>query len=260
MYKLISSISIIDIVDISIVSFVVYRLFVLVKGTRAMQTLKGFLVLIVLFYISSQYHINTIYWIMRNFWTISLVSFVIIFQPEVRKALAQMGQRKLWIKSFFKSEEEFIQEVVRAVTILAKEKIGALIVFEKNMGLKNYIESGVRLDSRVSVELILTIFHPGTALHDGAIIIRGGQIASACCLLPLSQNPDLPSTLGTRHRAAIGLSEESDALIIIVSEETGYISLTMGGKLMKNIKEETLLEMLSLYTSPFQEEEFKSGS
>lgn len=259
MYKLIHSISILDVIDISIVSMVIYRIFIIIRGTRAIQTLKGLFILIILFFVSFQCHLNTIYWILKNFWTIGLVAFVIVFQPEIRRALAQMGQKQLWLKGFFKREEDLIQEVVKAVKALVVEKIGALIVFERNVGLKNYIESGVRIDSRVSAELIMTIFYPGTSLHDGAIIIKGDQIAAACCLLPLSQNPDLTSALGTRHRAAIGLSEETDALIVLTSEETGFISLAMGGKLIRNIDEKTLIEMLILYTSAAKEETFKLG-
>lgn len=254
MYKLIYSISILDIIDISIVSMVIYRIFIIIKGSGAVQTLKGLFVLIVLFFVSSQCHLNTIYWILKNFWTIGLVAFVIVFQSEIRRALAQMGQRQLWLKGFFKREEELIQEVVKAIKALVSERRGALIVFERNIGLKNYIESGVRINGRISTELIMTIFYPGTSLHDGAIIIKEGQIAAACCLLPLSQNPDLSSTLGTRHRAAIGLSEETDALIIVVSEETGIISLAMGGKLIRNVDEKTLVEMLILYASAAKEE------
>lgn len=257
MYKLIPSVGLLDILDISIVSIVIYRIFIIIKGTWAIQILKGLLLLIILFFVSFQCHLNTTYWILRNFWTIGLVAFVIVFQPEIRRALTQMGQKQTWLKGFFKREEELIQEVVKAVKTLASKKIGALIVFERNIGLKNYIESGVKINSKVLAELIMTIFYPGTSLHDGAIIIKEEQIAAACCLLPLSQNPDLTSVLGTRHRAAIGLSEETDALIIVVSEETGFISLAMGGELIRNISEETLIEMLTLYISTTKEESFK---
>ncbi|MDI6785321.1 MAG: diadenylate cyclase CdaA [bacterium] len=257
MYKLIHSIRILDVIDISIVSIVIYHVFIIIRGTVAIQTLKGLFILIILFFVSSRCHLNTIYWILKNFWTIGLVAFVIVFQPEIRRALSHMGQRQLWLKGFFRREEELVQEVVKAARILVGERIGALIVFERNIGLKNYIESGIKINSRVSAELIMTIFYPGTPLHDGAIIIKEEQIAAACCFLPLSQNPDLTSVLGTRHRAAIGLSEETDALIIIISEETGFISLAMGGKLIRRIDEETLIEMLTLYASTTKEETFK---
>lgn len=186
---------------------------------------------------------SIISWILPKLFAIFLLSFLIIFQPELRRGLAQLGQGP--ILGIFFREERIIEEITEAVFSLAKKKIGTIIAIEREIGLKPYIESGVSLDSKVSSELINTVFMPHTPLHDGGIVIQNRRIVAAGCLFPLTQNPRISKTLGTRHRAAVGLTDETDALVIVVSKETGVVSLAREGKLMRNIDRESLTRILN---------------
>ena len=235
------------VLEIVVLWYVFYHLLVFIKGTPAVQVLRGLILLIVLFsislFIAQKLNLTIIIWILPKLFAIFLISFLIIFQPELRRGLAQLGQGP--ILSLFFREERIVDEITEAVYALAKKKIGAIIALERDIGLKPYIESGVLLDSRVSSELISTIFMPYTSLHDGGIVIQNGRIVAAGCLFPLTQNPKISKTLGTRHRAAVGLTDETDALVIVVSEETGLVSLAREGKLIRNIDRESLARILN---------------
>lgn len=243
----IRDISIADIIDILIVSYVIYKLIMVIRGTRAVQLLKGIFVVIVTWVISIWFNLYTLQWVMNQMFTFGLLAVIIIFQPELRRALEQLGRGKLFRRSLTEDDQEFhegIGEVIKAVTYLSKRRIGALIVFERKTGLSDYMESGTELQSKVSSELLTNLFSPNAPLHDGAVIIRQQMIHAAGCYLPLSENPFISKELGTRHRAAIGVSEVSDAISVVVSEETGAISLAMNGQIVRNISEESLISKL----------------
>ncbi len=227
--------------------YVFYHLLVFIKGTPAVQVLKGLILLIILFFIAlfiaQKLNLAIINWILPRLFAVFLLSFLIIFRPELRRGLAQLGQGS--VLSLFIREERIIDEIMDAVFAMAEKKVGAIIALEREIGLKPYIESGVALDSRVSSELINTIFMPHTPLHDGGIIIQNARIVAAGCLLPLTRNPKISKSLGTRHRAAVGLTDETDALAIIVSEETGLVSLAREGKLIRDIDRESLTRVLN---------------
>ena len=226
--------------EIIILWFIYYMVLLFIRGSRTVQLLKGLIVIALLLVATQQLGLTTISWIITKIFPISILAFLIIFQPELRRGLARLGQFGALLK-----EEKIIDEIVKAVSILSKKKIGALVAIEREIGLRPYIESGVPLDSKVTSELINTIFMPNTPLHDGGIIIQGGVIIAAGCLFPLSQDPRLSKTMGTRHRAAIGLTEEADAVVVVVSEETGAISVSIAGKLTRDLDKETLSKILS---------------
>lgn len=245
--ELFADISITDIIDISIVSYVVYKLIMLLRGTRAVQLMKGIIVVLVAWALSVAFNLNTLQWIMNQMFTVGLIAIIIIFQPELRRALEQLGRGRLFSRSSMDEDQDVnirIGEVIKAMNYLSRRKIGALIVFEKETGLTDYIESGISIGGRISSELLINIFIPNTPLHDGAVIIRNNQLMAAGCYLPLSENPFISKELGTRHRAAIGMSEVSDAVCLIVSEETGQISLSLNGQVVRDIKEESLISKL----------------
>ena len=236
------------VLEISILWLIYYIVFLFIRGSRTVQLIKGLVVIVILLVVTQQLGLTTISWIITKIFPISVLAFLIIFQPELRRGLTQLGQFGAMLR-----EERVIDEVVKSVTILSKKKIGALIALEREIGLRPYIESGVPLDSKVTSELINTIFMPNTPLHDGGIIIQGGTITAAGCLYPLSQDPRLSKTMGTRHRAAIGLTEETDAVVVVVSEETGAISISIAGKLTRDLDKETLAKILSnLFSSQKQ--------
>jgi diadenylate cyclase len=230
----------IDILDIIIVSFLFYRLFLLIRGTRAAQMFIGLFFLIVISFVARWLNMNALNWILSSLKTVWVVAFVILFQPELRRALSLLGQNRI-IGYFLKVEESStVSEIVKACHQLTQSGLGAIIVLEKDVGLRNYIETGTSVDARVSAELLVTIFTTPSPLHDGAVIIEKNRIVAAGCILPLSQNPRLAKSLGTRHRAGLGLSEETDAVVIIASEETRTISLAVGGKLKRKLDINTL--------------------
>ncbi|MBH5320252.1 TIGR00159 family protein [Paenibacillus sp. GSMTC-2017] len=236
-----------DIIDIGIVSFIIYKMILLVRGTRAVQLLKGIFVLVATWGISTWFNLYTLKWLMNQLFTLGIVTVMILFQPELRRVLEQLGRGNLFSRTYSQERNavsEQIEEVIRAVQNMSKRKVGALIVFERKTGVTELIESGIAMESKITSELLINIFTPNSPLHDGAVIIRGNQIMAAGCYLPLSENPFISKELGTRHRAAIGVSEVSDALSVVVSEETGQVSLSINGMIVRDINEESLISKL----------------
>ncbi|MCK4236751.1 MAG: diadenylate cyclase CdaA [Candidatus Krumholzibacteria bacterium] len=230
----------IDILDIIIVAFIFYRLFLLIKGTRATQMFMGLFLLIIASFIAQWLNLNALNWIVSSLKTVWVIAFVILFQPELRKALTLIGQNRILGLLIKVEESGTLSEIVKACSQLIVKGLGAIIVIEQDVGLRNYIETGTLLDANVTSELLVTIFTSPGPLHDGAVIIEKNRIVAAGSILPLSQNPRLAKSLGTRHRAGLGLSEETDAIVVIVSEETGMISLATGGKLKRKLDINTL--------------------
>lgn len=241
-------------IDIAIVSYVIYRFLLLIKGTRAVQLLKGLAMLVVASVIAEKLQLTTINWLLSQLRLVIVVALPVVFQPELRRALEQLGRGKFFARPFTLLGTEdmarVINELVRAVQVLAKGKTGALIVVERETGLNDYIETGIRVDALVSAELLINLFVPLTPFHDGAAIIRGDRVVAAGCFLPLSDSPYLSKQLGTRHRAALGISEISDAVVIVVSEETGAVSVAEGGKLTRFLDEKNLRELLQSLLLP----------
>ncbi|SEN38171.1 diadenylate cyclase CdaA [Lihuaxuella thermophila] len=236
-----------DIVDILIVSYIIYQLLILLRGTRAVQLLKGITVLIAIWLISNVFHLSTLQWLIENLFSVGVIAVIIIFQPELRRALEQLGRGGFFGRNRQAEDQiaaKMVGEVTKAAIHFAKKRIGALIVIERQTGLSDYIETGVVLEAKLSSELLKNIFLPNGPLHDGAVIVRNEQIMAAGCYLPLSENPFISKELGTRHRAGIGMSELSDAVVLIVSEETGQISLAIQGNLERGLNEETLVSRL----------------
>ena len=232
-------------IDILLVAALFYRLLILVKGTRSAQMIMGLLVIVLVGLAANYFDLPAVRWIVDNLKTVWLIVFVILFQPELRHALAQFGRTR-YFRSFLRGENYgVLGEVVRAVENLAQRRHGALIVMERNVGLRNFVETGTRVDAKVSAELLVTLFSPGSPLHDGAVLVREDTIIAASCILPLSSNPRTAISLGTRHRAALGLSEETDAAVIIVSEQTGAISVAYRGVLYPRLDEGQLRSELS---------------
>lgn len=248
----ISSFNIIDmlvnVIDMLVVAALIYKLFLWIKGTRAVQLIKGLAVLLVATTISSWLGLYTINWILKNIQGMLIVAIPVVFQPELRRALEKLGRGKFFARPIvFLGEEDaarIISDLVRSVLVLAKNKTGALIVIERETGINDYIETGVKLDGVISGEFLINIFVPNSPLHDGAVIIRGDRVAAAGCFLPLSENPYLTQELGTRHRAAIGITEISDAIAIVVSEETGSVSVAREGRISRHQDEKALREIL----------------
>ena len=220
-----------DIIDILILAYIIYKLLLLIKGTRAMQMIAGIALLFFASFLSGVFHLNTLKTVIDSTISFLPIAVIVLFQYEIRKILARMGTYS-FIKNHESIEEHIIEQLLKAANMLSKEKKGGLIVIERGQGLGQYIETGIPLDAKISFDLIVNIFEPKTALHDGAIIISKGRIAAASCLLPLSSNPHLPPHFGTRHRAGIGITEETDAIAIIISEETGKISFAKNGTIM----------------------------
>lgn len=239
-----------DVVDILVVAFFFYRIYALIKNTRATALLKGLLFLGFLSLLSGSLQLHVVNWILEKLMTVLIVALPVVFQPELRRALEQIGRGKLYISSQVMSEtdwESVIDDVVEASEIMAEKRIGALIVFECSVGLDDYIDSGIRVDGLVSKELLGNIFIVNTPLHDGAVIIREGRIMAAGCLLPLTRDRSLSSEMGTRHRAAIGLSEQADCVVVVVSEETGIISYAYGGHIYRHMDSESLRNRLRTF-------------
>lgn len=236
-----------DVIDVGIVSYIIYQMILLVRGTRAVQLLKGIFILVAVWALSTWFNLYTLKWLMNQMFTFGIVSVLIIFQPELRRVLEQLGRGKMFSRGYSLDKDvvnEQIDGVIKAVRFMAERKIGALIVFERSTGLSELVESGIRMESKITSELLINIFTPNTPLHDGAVIIRANQIMAAGCYLPLSENPFISKELGTRHRAAIGVSEVTDAVSVTVSEETGQVSLSLGGMIVRDINEESLISKL----------------
>lgn len=245
---LISTIRILDIVDILIVSFVFYKLFSMIKGTRATQLIKGILFIFLFDKLSEIFGLYAFNWLLDNAITLGAIALVIVFQPELRRILEQIGTNSILKKNISNGGniklENSVNDIVRAMFSLAEKKIGALIVIERKTGLKEIIETGILINSEISYELLMNIFIPNTPLHDGAVIIRKDRIVSASCFLPLSDNKDISMELGTRHRAGIGMSEKSDSIVLIASEESGGVSISEKGVLHRHLSEEYVREYL----------------
>lgn len=228
----------ITILDVLFVWFVIYKLITLIRGTKAVQLLKGIFVIIVARVITDALGMVTLGWMLDQVIRFGFLAIIIIFQPEIRRALEQLGRGKLFARSTLQEEEEqtrLLAAMSKSVSYMAKRRIGALISIERETGLSEYIETGIPLNANVTSELLINIFIPNTPLHDGAVVLHKNKIAAAACYLPLSESPFISKELGTRHRAAIGLSEVTDAMTIIVSEETGAVSITANGDLHRNL-------------------------
>ncbi len=234
--------------DIVVVAIVLYQLLMLIKGTRAVQLLKGLFVLIVVSYLSRYLRLNTISWLLDQVWKMLFVALPVVFQPELRRALEQLGRGRFFTRHPLTLGTEafliLIEELVRCTQVLSKNRIGALIVLERDTGIQDYIETGIKIDGMVSSEFLVNIFIPNTPLHDGAVILRGDRVAAAGCFLPLSENLNIAKELGTRHRAALGLTEVSDSIVIVVSEETGAISVAINGDLTRFLDDKMLRDLL----------------
>jgi diadenylate cyclase len=246
-----------SVIDILIVAFLMYRLMLLIKGTRAVQLIKGLAVLLVITAFASLFNLYTINWLLGKAMTALVVALPVVFQPELRRALEKLGRGRFLNHPTLTPSGEIdqvkvVNEITRAVTLLSKNRIGGLIVLERETGLEDHIDTGVKVDGLVTAEFLVNIFVPKTPLHDGAVIIRGDRVAAAACFLPLSESPHLPSDLGTRHRAGIGITEHSDAVAVIISEETGYISLAVEGVINRHLDEVELSKRLTdlLYNRP----------
>jgi diadenylate cyclase len=230
-----------DALDIALVSFLVYELLLLIRGTRAVQMALSGGFLILLFFLSRWLQLETVNWVIRNLATYVVFAIIVLFQSDIRRALAHFG-RAPFFRYFERAESstETIEELVVAAGTLAARRVGAIVVIERQIGLRNYIEGGIPLDALVTYDLLASIFQPGSPLHDGAVIVQGDRVAAAACFLPLSVNPRVSRDLGTRHRAALGLTEENDAVAIVVSEETGKISLVMDGGIERGVSADEL--------------------
>lgn len=237
-----------DFFDIAIVAYVFYRAIGLIKETRAGQFIRGIILILLATQISEWIGLYTIHWILRNTMTVGVIALIVVFQPELRRALEHLGRSRFFSNFFDKQSDDqptkTIEEIIKAVQVLAKEKTGALIVLERETKLGDVIETGIKMDALVSGELLVNTFIPNTPLHDGAMIIREDRIMASGCFLPLTENQNLSKQLGTRHRAGLGITESSDALVVIVSEETGIISLAMDGKLSRYLDIKSLKQIL----------------
>ena len=227
------------VLEILILWGVYYLAYLLLKGTAAEQVMKGIIVISLVVLLTRGLNLVIINWMLTRLLAISVVAFLIIFQPEIRRGLARIGRFGV-----FSEERETLEEIAKACVVLSKKKIGALVAIEREIGLRRYVESGVSVDARVTSELINTIFSNNTPLHDGGVIVSQQRVEAAACLFPLTQNPDVPKTMGTRHRAALGLSEETDAVVVVVSEETGGISVSYGGRITTDIDSRNVVGIL----------------
>jgi diadenylate cyclase len=234
-----------DTADIALVYYLFYRLLLIIKGTRAFQMLIGIGLIVIVLVASQAFEFYALNWIIHSFWTQIVLAVVILFQPEIRRTLARVGERHLFRSLSSVESSKFIEETVKAAVSMANKRIGALIVLERDTDLSTIIEMGTELDAKVTKEILVSIFLPYSPIHDGAAIIRNGRIIAAGCFLPLTLSSNLSKSLGTRHRAAVGLTEESDAVIVVVSEETGEISVVRNGAIEHNADAPALRKTLS---------------
>lgn len=233
------------IVDILVVAFLVYEFLVLIKGTRAAPMLVGVGVLGLAVWLARILELRTVNWLVGTLLPYAIFALIVVFAAEIRQALAKLGRKLTYARLSAAAQSEAYDDIVLAANLFSQNQTGALIVIEREIGLRTYIESGVPMDARLSYDLLATIFRPSAPLHDGAVIIQKDRIAAAACFLPLSMNPALSMQLGTRHRAGIGITEETDAIAVIVSEETGAISLAVGGHIERDLTLEYLRDRLS---------------
>jgi diadenylate cyclase len=237
-------VSVVTVIDILLVAVIIYEFMAIIRGTRAALMVVGVAALALAFYFARIGELTTLNWLISTLLPYAVFALIVVFQGEIRQALARLG-RKLTFRSVTSSEGDAYDDIVLAANLFSQNQTGALIVIEREVGLRTYIESGVPLEARLSYDLLATIFRPSAPLHDGAVIIQGDRIAAAACFLPLSMNPVLSTQLGTRHRAGIGITEETDAIAVIVSEENGAISLAVGGKIERDLTVEELRTRLS---------------
>lgn len=237
--------TIISVIDILLVAIVIYEFLALIRGTRAALILVGVSVVILAFYFSRVGQLVTLNWLISRVLPYAVFALTVIFAPEIRQALARLGRRLTLTHKSTEAADAY-DDVVMAANLFSQNQTGALIVIEREIGLRTYVESGVAIDAQLSYDLLATLFRPSAPLHDGAVIIRGDRVSAAACFLPLSMNPVLSTQLGTRHRAGIGITEETDAIAIIVSEETGSISLAVGGGIERDLTVERLRERMGV--------------
>ncbi|MCR1898624.1 diadenylate cyclase CdaA [Irregularibacter muris] len=246
--ELFYNIRILDFIDIAIVAFAFHKIIGLIKETRAEQLIKGIIFLLLATQLSEWLGLYTINWILKNTMTMGVIALLVVFQPELRRALEHIGRSRFFSKGLIEKQKaephKVIDEIIKAVQMLSKNKTGALIVMERETGLGDVIETGIKMDAIVSGELLLNIFIPNTPLHDGAMIIREDRIKASGCFLPLTENPNLSKQVGTRHRAGLGITENSDAVVVVVSEETGVISMAVEGKLSRYLDIQSLRQIL----------------
>ena len=250
---ILSTIGLLDIIDVLLVAIILYKVYEMLQDTRAITLVKGLVVLLVLTMVSNWLELHVIYWLMQKIVTLLFVALPIVFQPELRRTLEHLGQGRFFGRSVFLNDEEarsVVNELDKAVMMLAANKIGALLVMERGMGLNDICASGIQIDGLITSDFLMNVFIPNTPLHDGAAVIRGKRLIAAGCLLPLTDNRSLSTELGTRHRAAIGLSEQCDALIVVVSEETGTISVAENGRIRRHLDSDTLKSYLRPIFAP----------
>lgn len=238
-----------NIIDVLIVTFLFYWVYRFLTNTRAMQLLKGVVVIFFVAVLSRVLRLDTLDWLIQNITSYLVITVIILFQPELRRLITQFGQRN-WISSDSSTDAFALDELVNALNAMAEERVGSLIVIERNTGLKGYVESGVQVNAALSEELIRTIFYPLTPLHDGAIIMQGGRIAAAACYLPLSDSKQIKKHHGARHRAGLGIAEETDALVLVTSEETGAITIMVNGRMHSRVKTTDLKNIILFYMNP----------
>ena len=240
-----TGIRITDLIDITIVTFIIYRILLLIRGTRAMQMATGLMILGIVFFAASTQGLYITLWILSHFFDYMILIVIVLFQDDLRRALTLVGKNPFFASASEEANYEMITEISRAATRMAKERIGGLIVIERETGLKNFIDTGSELESKVKSELIYSIFVPSSPLHDGAVIITDGRIAAAGCFLPLSKDPNIDKRYGTRHRAALGLTEDTDAIVVVISEEAGEVHLVKNGKITMNLNEQEIRQSLA---------------
>ena len=248
-FNMINTLRFLDIIDIAIVAVCIYKLYMMIKETRAEQLVKGLVIIFIFVKISDSMKLYTVNWVLENMMTALAIMIIVVFQPELRKILETIGRSNILTKSFAdirgEKVDKCVEEIVHAVFSLSRQRIGALIIFERSTGLGDVVETGTVLNSAISSELLINIFIPNTPLHDGAVVIKNDTIKAAACFLPLSTEQSISKELGTRHRAAIGMSEKSDCLALIVSEETGGITIAEHGKINRYVDEPTLTKILT---------------
>jgi diadenylate cyclase len=232
-----------DLIDIALVAFIIYRSLLLMRGTRGIQMTFGIVILLLFYWATRFWMLTAVGWLLSQVLTYIVFAIIVLYQNEIRRGLAGMGRTSIWGRHRHQGNNGF-EEIVHAATTLASKKIGALVIIERDIGLRNYVESGIALDAVLTYDLLVTIFSPKTPLHDGAVIVQQKRILAAGCFLPLTLDPHLSKELGTRHRAAIGITEETDAVAIIVSEETGIISIANGGTIVRDLNGESLRSAL----------------
>lgn len=241
---------VLDALDIALVAFIIYRIILLIKGTRAVQMLVGLAVILIVYVASQVGGLFTLNWLLDNFLSSIILVIVVLFQNDIRRALIHVGRNPFFADLSYHEGSEIIDEVVKACISMASRRTGALIVIERETGLNDFLEVGIELNARVSSDLLISIFNPHGPIHDGALVLQHGKISHAGCFLPLSQNPDISKMLGTRHRAAIGLTELVDAVAIVVSEETGKVSVVVGGKITRDLDANALRRVLKRLVEP----------